>query len=327
MDSTLAPDRESLSILNPCPRRLLGPTLLHHLVAKSSLDGGSALEYRAPDGTRSRLTYQELHRVSEILAARIAGKLHRNAEKPAVVPVILPQSPQLYITLLAILKAGCAFCPLNPDAPRDRIRFVLEDLQASLVLASPELAPLVSGFGNVEVLVVDDGVLRESNSLDRPTRKPQAQDMAYVMYTSGSTGTPKGVGISHGAATQALLAHDRHIPVFRRFLQFAAPTFDVSIFEIFFPLFRGATLISCSRAEMVSDLPAVLNEMAVDACELTPTVAGSLLKRRENAPGLRLLLTIGEMLTPPVVEEFGGRADRPSCLWAMYGPTEATIHW
>ena len=67
--------------------------------------------------------------------------------------------------------------------------------------------------------------------------------------------------------------------------------------------------------------------MEVDACELTPTVAGSLLRKRQSAPGLRLLLTIGEMLTGPVVEEFGGDAERESLLWAMYGPTEATIHW
>ncbi|KAJ4160312.1 non-ribosomal peptide synthetase nps2 [Fusarium falciforme] len=146
------------------------------------------------------------------------------------------------------------------------------------------------------------------------------------MYTSGSTGTPKGVGISHDAATQALLAHDRHIPSFSRFLQFAAPTFDVSVFEIFFPLFRGVTLVTVRRVEMLNDLPAVLRRMDVDACELTPTVAGSLLRKRENAPNLKVLLTIGEMLNAPVVEEFGGDDSKPSMLWAMYGPTEATIH-
>ena len=147
------------------------------------------------------------------------------------------------------------------------------------------------------------------------------------MYTSGSTGTPKGVGISHGAATQSLLAHDMHIPQFSRFLQFAAPTFDVSVFEIFFPFFRGATLICCDREQMLDDLPGVIGKLEVDACELTPTVAGSLLRKRENAPGLKLLLTIGEMLSQPVINEFGGSEDASSMLWAMYGPTEATIHW
>jgi non-ribosomal peptide synthetase component F len=147
------------------------------------------------------------------------------------------------------------------------------------------------------------------------------------MYTSGSTGTPKGVAIPHLAATQALLAHDGNIPAFTRFLQFASPTFDVSVFEIFFPLFRGCTLISARRQDMLDELTHVMRQMRVDACELTPTVAGSLLRTRDAVPSLKLLLTIGEMLSGPVVREFGGNERRESILWAMYGPTEATIHW
>ncbi|KAI0602060.1 amino acid adenylation domain-containing protein [Biscogniauxia sp. FL1348] len=77
---------------------------------------------------------------------------------------------------------------------------------------------------------------------------------------------------------------------------------------------------------MLTDLPAVLRKLDVDACELTPSVAGSLLKRRDNAPCLRVLLTIGEMLTEPVIQEFGGNQEKDSMLWGMYGPTEATIH-
>ncbi|KAL6854736.1 NRPS [Amphichorda felina] len=87
------------------------------------------------------------------------------------------------------------------------------------------------------------------------------------------------------------------------------------------------TLVSVRRSEMLSDLPGVMNEMDVDACELTPTVAGSLLRTRGSVPGLKLMLTIGEMLTEPVTREFGGDDEKDSILWAMYGPTEATIHW
>ncbi|KFZ20121.1 hypothetical protein V502_03344, partial [Pseudogymnoascus sp. VKM F-4520 (FW-2644)] len=150
--------------------------------------------------------------------------------------------------------------------------------------------------------------------------------LAYVMYTSGSTGLPKGVGVSHRAATQSLLAHEVLIPPFSRFLQFAAPSFDVSVFEIFFPLARGCTLIACHRERLLNDLPGTINAMAVDGCELTPTVVGSLLLRRANVPGLKLLLTIGEMLTRPVVDEFGYSDDKPGMLYGMYGPTEAAIH-
>jgi non-ribosomal peptide synthetase component F/aryl carrier-like protein len=155
---------------------------------------------------------------------------------------------------------------------------------------------------------------------------PSATDLAYVMYTSGSTGRPKGVGISHLAATQSLLAHNDLIPHFNRFLQFASPTFDVSVFEVFFPFFRGATLIGSDREQMLLDISHVMTEMRVDAAELTPTVAGELLRTRAAAPCLKVLLTIGEMLTKHVVEEFGQSENSEGILHGMYGPTEAAIH-
>jgi non-ribosomal peptide synthetase component F len=228
--------------------------------------------------------------------------------------------------LLAILKAGGAFCPLNIDAPPERIKFILSDVEAKMVICTIDLAHNIPKETGVEVLCIDGGY-NDKNQFALTPKVPSSDDLAYVMYTSGSTGTPKGVGISHQAVTQALLAHDRHIPSFSRFLQFAAPTFDVSVFEIFFPLFRGCTLVSATRQNLLDDLPAILNRMDIDACELTPTVAASLLRKRANAPGLKLLLTIGEMLNTRVVEEFGGTDSKQSILWAMYGPTEATIHW
>ncbi|KAI0026230.1 amino acid adenylation domain-containing protein [Xylariomycetidae sp. FL0641] len=301
MNASTSPTEGSerdLSILNPNPQLLPGPRLLHELVLQDYVEY-PALDYLSAEGDRITVSYKDVHLASDSLAARISSILRSTtsdadgdgAEKPLVVPVLAPQSPALYIAFLAILKIGAAFCPLNLDAPPDRVNFILQDVGARVVLVHDP-----------------------------------AEDLAYVMYTSGSTGTPKGVGISHLAVTQALLAHDRHIPPFKRFLQFAAPTFDVSVFEIFFPLFRGATLVCCDRRVMLNDLPLILNEMEVDACELTPSVAGSLLKTRNKAPGLQLLLTIGEMLTEPVIEEFGGDTTQPSMLWGMYGPTEATIH-
>ncbi|KAM0248569.1 hypothetical protein ACHAP5_003294 [Fusarium lateritium] len=315
-----------LSIINPRPSKLPGPKLLHQLV-KTNIQH-VALEYMG-NGQRSTLTYSQMHEAAESLAIRIT-KASGNVQGQFVVPVLIHQSPLLYISLLAILKAGGAFCPLNIDAPSERVKFILGDVAAKVVLATKELASEIPNDIEATIIVVDDdeqeSILPKGSLAEPHPRVPQPEDLAYVMYTSGSTGTPKGVGISHDAATQALIAHDRHIPSFSRFLQFAAPTFDVSVFEIFFPLFRGVTLISIRRVEMLDDLPGVLRTMNVDACELTPTVAGSLLRQRSNAPELKLLLTIGEMLNAPVVEEFGGDGARPSMLWAMYGPTEATIH-
>ncbi|KAH6880508.1 hypothetical protein B0T10DRAFT_145339 [Thelonectria olida] len=322
-------DPTGLSILNERPLRLPGPGLLHHLVSPANTH--TALDYMG-NNKRVSFAYSQVHQAADVLASRITravGNAQGRPQKQLVVPVLVHQSPLLYISLLAILKAGGAFCPLNIDAPPERVKFILKDVESAVVVVSRELRSGIPEDASPTVIVVDDedcdAALTASDS-QVEHRKPAPEDLAYVMYTSGSTGTPKGVGLSHDAATQALLAHDKHIPLFSRFLQFAAPTFDVSVFEIFFPLFRGCTLVTVRRAEMLNDLPAVIREMEVDACELTPTVAGSLLRKRENAPALKVLLTIGEMLNAPVVKEFGGDDTKPSMLWAMYGPTEATIH-
>ncbi|KAI1451502.1 hypothetical protein F4805DRAFT_463728 [Annulohypoxylon moriforme] len=329
----LATDLRGLSILNPSPDIVKGPTLLHDLVALPSNDDTPAVEHRSGAGDRSYLSYSELHASVEVLAGRISDALHSSASADSdgdlVIPILLPQSSALYVGLLAILRAGAAFCPLSLDAPKDRLRFIIKDVGARIVLTDlRSMSKLPVDEDAYRILAVDqlpDDLIHEEVWLN-PYRVPETEDLAYVMYTSGSTGLPKGVGVSHFAATQSLLAHDRHIPSFSRFLQFAAPTFDVSVFEIFFPLFRGRTLVCCDRANMLTDLPGILRDMRIDACELTPSVAGSLLKKRSNAPDLRLLLTIGEMLTDPVVREFGGDEHQESMLWGMYGPTEAAIH-
>ncbi|KAI0849187.1 acetyl-CoA synthetase-like protein [Daldinia vernicosa] len=327
-------DSRELSIVNPSPLILEGPKLLHDLVAESSNNSLPAIDYHCSTDAGFRVTYHELHSAATALAARMLEILRppgsANSRGQLVIPILIPQSPMLYIGLLAILKVGAAFCPLNADIPRDRLKFILSDVKARLVLVNSELATRIPDDDAYRILPVDQSLDLLMRNTGQPVpyscRVPEPDDLAYVMYTSGSTGTPKGVAISHRAVTQSLLAHDRRIPQFARFLQFAAPTFDVSVFEIFFPLFRGSTLVCSSRADMLSDLPGVLRDSRVDACELTPSVAGSLLKKRSNAPELRLLLTIGEMLTEPVIQEFGGDDDEGSLLWGMYGPTEATIH-
>nr|XP_023907979.1 nonribosomal peptide synthetase 2-like [Quercus suber] len=317
-----------LSILNPNPELLTGPNLLHDLIPLTSPTDADAVHHTFADRSQEVLSYEKLHAKAAALACRLisarAESIKSSGGGRFIVPLFIPQSPVLYITQLAVLKAGGAFCPIPLDAPEERLRFILQDVGASLLLTIKSLKNQLPAVDGVEILDVEEDVSKPKQQW-LPVNINASQP-AYIMYTSGSTGQPKGVVLSHAAATQAMLAHDLHIPHFSRFLQFANPTFDVSIFEIFFPLFRGCTVVSCDRQQLLNDLPGVINRLHIDAAELTPSVVSTLLGRRSNVPGLKLLLTIGEMLKKSVIEEFGGDGNEPAILHGMYGPTEATIH-
>ncbi|KAH4000016.1 hypothetical protein HBI70_027010 [Parastagonospora nodorum] len=313
-----------LSIINEAPTRIEGPDLLHDLVAPSS--SAVAIDFLENGSKRRKFSYKTLHTLSDAIAQNITRSLEKLENASAIIPVLLPQCPELYIVLLAILKAGRAFCPLNLDTPTERLNFILEDISAGLIITTSACGGHLATEKSIIKMYIDEIPLHETTTLPPTKSNVNTNALAYVLYTSGSTGLPKAVSVSHRAVTQSLLAHDRHIPHFSRFLQFAAPTFDVSIFETFFPFYRGCTLTSRTRVDMLNNLPETMHLLDVDAAELTPTVVSNLLHGRASVPGLKLLLTIGEMLTQDVVEEYGGTDTQDSILWAMYGPTEAAIH-
>ena len=326
------PMDDSLSIINPFPKLLPGPSLLHQLIGGPETDA-VALDYTNAEGKRTYLSYSDLHSQSEKLASRLLqGKEQDPKTQTEIIPLYISQCPSLYISILAILKSGAAFCPLNLDVPEERLKFILRDTSARVILTTSELRDKLPDLPGVTIISVDEedqptGTLEDEQFSAEIVHVCMPENpLAYIMYTSGSTGLPKAVCLPHRAVTQSLLAHDRHIPEFSRFLQLASPTFDVSVFEIFFPWTRGSTLVSCDRGRLLGDLPGTITSLNIDAAEFTPSVAASLVRKRENVPTLNTLLTIGEMLNSQVIQEFGGSNTKPSMLFGMYGPTEAAIH-
>lgn len=170
------------SILNPKPRLLPGPQLLHELVADDRTGTATAIEHCAGDGTIERLSYDELHARSDALARRLLSARQTSAPSANgrfIVPMYIPQCLDLYIGQLAILKAGGAFCPVALDAPEERLRFILRDVEATILLTISGSRDKLSQFDDVLVLTADE--ISPSDDLDSSSRSIAPSDAAYIM--------------------------------------------------------------------------------------------------------------------------------------------------
>ena len=172
-----------LSLLNPDPQLLPGPSLLHNLLSDHYDDDAIAIDFEGSDGRRQKLSYAELHRQSQALAVRLKDHDNRpeaSANARFIVPLYIPQSPELCVAQLAVLKAGGAFCPIVLDVPEDRLRFILRDVDASILLTTSAVSHQLPSLDQVEVLPVDDIV---SDDISHPIDvQLDPSDAAYIMY-------------------------------------------------------------------------------------------------------------------------------------------------
>ncbi len=293
---------------------------LHQLLAQTAarFPEKIALEFQ-----QQKLTYQRLHETANQLAAYLAEK---GLQKGDIVGVALDRSPEMLISLLAILKAGAAYLPLDPAYPHDRLTFMLTDSSARMVITSQKYA------GRLDVPVIEvevEKALAESSGL--PTSEPNSStggnDVAYILYTSGSTGKPKGVLIEHRNLVNLLtsMIDWPGITPDDRLLAVTTISFDIAGLELFLPLLVGATLV-LADAETTRDgrllLEAVQNEQ-ISLIQATPATYKMMLGAGWETPLPLKVLCCGEALAKDLAEKLAARC---ASLWNMYGPTETTIY-
>ncbi|MFI6513347.1 amino acid adenylation domain-containing protein [Streptosporangium sp. NPDC050855] len=286
------------------------------LAALIAAQAGRTPDALAVDGDDGRLTYREL----DERARELAGWLAAEGVGPGTVAAIcLPRSARLVTVVAGVLYAGGAFLALDPSQPAPRLEYLLSDAAAAVLVSSAEiLSGLPEGGGRR--LDLD----RRDPAVTAPVRPAGPRDLAYMIYTSGSTGLPKGVLLEHSGACNLVMALGPELGIGPgvRLLQFAPPTFDAWVWEVFTTLTCGGTLCVPEAGNILVGraLSRCLSEREVNAVLLPPSVIATL-PGDDPLPGLRVLVTGGEACTPELVERWGtGRR-----MVNAYGPTEATV--
>ncbi|WP_399199403.1 amino acid adenylation domain-containing protein [Streptomyces sp. WAC 06725] len=269
-------------------------------------------------------TYAEL----DARANRLARHLASLGVRPGTLAAVaVPRSAGLVLALLAVLKAGGAYLPLDPDYPADRLAYMLDDARPVCVITDRE--GRVPGDGQVP-LVVLDGLDLTAYPGTVPPRPLTPDHPAYVIYTSGSTGRPKGVVVGHRAIDNRLrwMQGQYGLEPGDRVLQKTPSGFDVSVWEFFWPLRQGATLVVADAGghRDPAYLARVIREQAVTTCHFVPSMLQVFLAEPDAAActGLRRVFCSGEALPRETAREFA-RALPGVELHNLYGPTEAAV--
>jgi amino acid adenylation domain-containing protein len=267
------------------------------------------------------MSYAQLNQRANQLAAYL-----RNSGVGAntLVGLCIERSIDMIVGLLGILKAGGAYVPLDPEYPSDRLKFMLDDAQVSLLVTRQHLAERLELVNTNVVCVDSDAAKLAAQSIENLTVEIAPTDLAYVIYTSGSTGLPKGVEITHGNLLNLIFWHQRAFSVTAsdRATQVASPAFDAAVWEIWPYLGCGASiyLVNENTRLLAPQLRDWLLDNAITITFLPTPLAERVL--REHWPSkssLRFMLTGGDVL------HFYPAPDAPFTLVNNYGPTESTV--
>jgi amino acid adenylation domain-containing protein/non-ribosomal peptide synthase protein (TIGR01720 family) len=278
----------------------------------------------------AQLTYGELGRRAEQLATSLRGL---GVGPEVLVGVRLERSLTLIIALLAVLKAGGAYVPINPAYPAERLRFILTDTRASLLLTQADLAQESAGC-RLPTLFLDRAWPPPAPDASPARGQPRPEALAYVIYTSGSTGRPKGVLVEHRCVVRLLAATAAwfHFGTQDIWTQFHASSFDFSVWEIWGALCSGGRLVMVPAwvTRSPADFASLVEEQQVTVLNQTPAafqqLQAAMTTREPRAPAsLRLVIFGGEVLQAHSLQAWLAHVGSTPFI-NMYGITETTVH-
>jgi len=273
-----------------------------------------------------RMSYGELDAAANRLARHLRSL---GVGREARVALLLERSPDLVIALLAALKAGAAYVPLDPSYPAERLARLLADSAAQVLVTAGDLGFLDGALPASPVRTVRldlDGAAIAARSAQALAGADEPAGLAYVIFTSGSTGRPKGVLVAHDGLCNLAHAQIRFFGVAPgdRVLQFASPGFDASVSEIWMALLAGAELHLAEARSLVPgpELLSLLRERRITHLTISPSLLAALAVEQMDLPDLTALVMAGEACPPDLAQRWRRTGRR---LFNAYGPTEGTV--
>ncbi|KAA0103220.1 non-ribosomal peptide synthetase [Mycolicibacterium sp. P1-5] len=275
------------------------------------------------------LTYRELDEVTNRLAHLLAG---RGIGPGRRVALLMPRSVEAIVSILAVLKTGAAYVPIDPSAPAARMQLMLGDAEPAAAITTAELAGRLAGH-SMPIIDVDDPVV--ASQPGTPLPGPTPDDIAYLIYTSGTTGVPKGVAITHQNVTQLLAAMDTQIDMAQQVWSlWHSLAFDVSVCEMWGALLYGGRLVVVpeSVARAPEEFHALLAAEQVTVLSQTPSAfyalqtADALQPEFGRVLALRTVIFAGEALEPQRLQTWHDNHPDSPRLFNLYGTTETTVH-
>ncbi|WP_250853671.1 non-ribosomal peptide synthetase [Streptomyces rhizosphaericus] len=269
------------------------------------------------------LTYRELNERANVLAHRLRDL---GVGPDVLVGLCVERGLEMIVGLMAILKAGGAFVPLDSEHPKERLETILRDTAAPVVVTQEHLGDRISSNG-AQLLFSDTDFRSSTRATDNLPRVAQASDLAYILYTSGSTGRPKGVAVAIRSLVNLLetMRSELSVSPSDRFLASTTMIFDISYVEIFLPLVCGAHVVVAAKDQVKSpsELARLIIERQVTVAQATPSAWRMLVQEFTGpVPNLRILVG-GEALAPDLASKMVAITER---VINGYGPTEATIY-